>query len=140
MFADSLALDRAAALARFGPPLATSGDTVRNEYDPTVLDSIVRLRFRLFESQYYVRADGVALLSHVSVFVPLPAIPAPVRVGASRARVEALLGPPDHVSDGPEGTLLLFTIPDTDLSAANALNVFLVSGRVRWLSWVFYLD
>lgn len=136
---DTLVLDRAAAVARYGPPVAVVADTIRGLATPEVLDSIARIQFRTFESLYYVHRGGRTELGHVTIAVPGTTVPPPVAPGASRRSLVGFLGPPDYESVEAEGVLLLYKLrPDGE--DGNVLNILLVDDRVRWISWVFFPD
>jgi hypothetical protein len=134
---DTLVLNRSSAIARYGPPVAVLGDTVRSQATPDILDSIVTIRFRTFEALYYVHRSGPTELWHVNISVPGTTVPQPASPGASRQSLLGYLGQPDTESLEEEGLLLLYALhpPDED---GNVLNILLVDDRVRWISWVFF--
>jgi hypothetical protein len=140
--ADTLNVRRQAAISRYGPPDAIASKPVPGWENPATTDSIVRLQFRYFEAMYRVRADRSSSLMHVTISKPVAGIPAAARPGVTRATLVSYLGEPDEDSDfedleGVEGRLLLYTTkpPNED---GNVLNIFVVDGRVRWVSWVMF--
>ena len=135
---DTLVLNRSAAIARYGPAISVSADSVRM-FATDVVDSGVTIRFRTFESYYHVYRDGRTELWHVTVAVPGTTLPTQVSPGASRQSLMSYLGPPDDESAEREGQLLLYRMCGGD-EDCNVLNILLVDDRVRWISWVFFPD
>ena len=136
-FADSLLLSRAELIRKLGRPDEVSGDTIRNQFDASVLDSIVRLRFGSLEVRYYVRRDGVALLSHLSLLAPSSHLPVPVGPGQDSGELLRHLGRPEGQQRDGGATVLVFRVPD---QKSNVFNVVVAHGKVVSLSWVLPLD
>src|SRR5690242_9227312 len=88
---DTLAINRSAAMARYGPPVSVGGDTARNFNQPDVVDSIVSVRFPHFEAGYSVHPDRRVSLRHITISTPVATLPSQVRPGVSRDSLVAYL-------------------------------------------------
>ncbi len=134
---DSLNIRSADLIARHGVPSSIEARAFESQVDPGKTDSVVYLRYPLFESMYRVRSDRSTALSHVTISEPVAGIPAEARPGASLTSLIAYLGTPDDQSKEDEGLLLLFK-REPHAEDGNVFNVMVTGGRVKWVSWVFF--
>jgi hypothetical protein len=120
-----------------GPPTSSSGDTLRNVHDPTVVDSLVTLHYPGLEVQFFVGAAGgnefPTLVSTTDSSVRLPL---PVGIGSSRAELERAFGRADFESSRSDSVCLQFEVS----GGSNQLVFLLLNNTVRRIEWSYYVD
>jgi hypothetical protein len=126
-------------MASLGPPLSTTGDTIRNPSDPTVLDSVVNYHYRSFDGRFYGRVDRVDLTVLVSTTDSSVRLPLPVGVGSNRADLARYFGTADYEGVQHDTLLVQFAVPNEAL-VQDQLAFCLVSGKVRKVDWAYGVD
>ena len=136
---DTIALNRPQVIARYGRPRAIIADTVRSFNDPSIVDSVVRYRYPLFELYYRVREDHQVELEHITIDTVSAGIPRYARAGTHRDSLVAWLGRPDQEEENfDDGKLLYYEVgPRNADELGNVFNIYVVNDRVRWVSWIF---
>ena len=137
-YVDSIPRTRAGLLARYGPPMATAGDTIRNDITPSVLDSIVAFRYQQFEAQYYVPRGADGFLATIIVTIRRADLPLPVGVGSRRADLVRVFGQPTRIQSGPPGAELLAF--DVSGETTESIQFQLQTGRVVIVYWLLDID
>jgi hypothetical protein len=135
---DSLALRRPMVIERFGNPLSVESKAVPGWIDRSTTDSIVTLRFPLFEAMYHIRPDRSSAIMHVTISRPAASVPPDARPGVSRTTLVRFLGEPDDESEEEEGLIMLYRMKPAAEDEGNVLNILVADGVVRWVSWVFF--
>ncbi len=127
--------------ARLGTATSASGDTVRNEHDSTVLDSVVTVVYRGITVRFFVGAGGKEFPTQLEVTDSTVRLPGPVGVGSRRSEVDQYFGEAEHQEQRADTLLLDYVVPATapDYTPQD-IWCALVSGVVRKVAWVYYTD
>jgi hypothetical protein len=140
-FAERLGESRSHVIATLGAPASTTGDTLRNQHDPTVVDSLVTLRYAGMSVQFFVGSSGNEFPTAVSVTDSAIALPVRLGIGASRAEIERSFGTPDYERSQGDSLLVEFVVPSPGIGASgNQLTFAFVGGTVRSIHWIYYID
>ncbi len=137
-FIDTFPETRRELLARRGQPRVVLTDTLRNNLDSTVLDTIVTFQYDGLAARFYVRGiDGGDFL--VGLFVTRADVRLPLLagLGSTRDALEQALGSPWQVRQRGDSLFLQFTVPGGDGGSSNELVFTLTDGVVREVQWMF---
>lgn len=140
-FAGGFDATRAQLVARLGAPASTTRDTLRNEHDPGVVDTLVTLGYPGLSVRYFVGSRGNEFPTAVSVTDSAIVLPLPVGIGARRAALERYFGAPDDERYRRDSVLVGFAVPSVGISPGDNELVFVfVGSTVRRIDWVYYVD
>lgn len=140
-FVDRFGASRSQLIARLGAPASTISDTLRNQHDPRVVDSLVTLRYAGLSVRFFVGMGGNEFPTAVSVTDSGIALPLQVGIGAGRTEVERVFGEADYERTRGDSTLVEFLVPSVGISPGdNELTFVFVGGTVRRIEWVYYVD
>jgi hypothetical protein len=136
-FVRSLGDSRVALIRRLGAPSTTTGDTLRNGFDTTIVDSLVALRYPGIVVEFFVGAGGNEFPTVVSVTDSTIELPLPVGVGSSRTALIRTFGAPDYEIPQGASLALQFAVPGP---VENHVVFVMVDGVARKVQWVYYVD
>jgi hypothetical protein len=140
-FAGRFGESRSGLVARFGAPRSTSSDTLRNQHDPGVVDSLVTLWYAGFSVRFFVGSSGNEFPLAVSVTDSSIGLPLPVGIGSRRSAIDHYFGTPDYEKSRGDSLLTQFVVPSAGISPGDNEVVFvLVGNTVRRIEWVYYID
>jgi hypothetical protein len=140
-FAGRFGESRAALVAKLGTPTSTTSDTLRNQHDPTVVDSLVTLWYAGVSVRFFVGSSGNEFPLAVSVTDSSIGLPLPVGIGSPRSAIDRSFGAPDYEKRRGDSLLAQFVVPSAGISPGdNELIFVFVGGTVRRIEWVYYVD
>jgi len=132
---------RSRLIARLGAPASTTSDTLRNQHDPTVVDSLVTLRYAGLSVRFFVGSSGNEFPTAVSVTDSGIGLPLRIGIGARRADIEHAFGLADYERSHGDSLFAEFVVPSAGISPGdNELTFVFVGGAVRRIEWVYYVD
>lgn len=132
---------RSRVIARLGAPASTMSDTLRNQHDSTVVDSLVTLRYTGLSVRFFVGSGGNEFPTAVSVTDSGLGLPLRIGIGARRAEIEHAFGLADYERTQGDSLFVNFVVPSTGISPGdNELTFVFVRGVVRRIEWVYYVD
>jgi hypothetical protein len=140
-FVNRFGESRSQAIARLGAPASTTSDTLRNQHDPRVVDSLVTLRYAGLSVRFFVGIAGNEFPTAVSVTDSGIGLPLRVGIGARRAEIEHVFGLADYEKTQGDSLFVEFVVPSAGISPGdNELAFVFVRGAVRRIEWVYYVD